>query len=48
VWLLVGALAGTESFSTASMDRGVSVNVADHEDAYVGLADPVAHGTHRH
>jgi hypothetical protein len=46
VWLLVGALAattligGTGSFSAASMDRGVSVNVADHEDAYVGLADP--------
>jgi hypothetical protein len=52
VWLLVAGLAalslalGTGGFSAAEIDRGVSVSVADHENAYVGLADPGAHGTH--
>jgi hypothetical protein len=52
VWLLVAAFAalslalGTGGFSAATMDRGVHVSVADHEHAFVGLADPGAHGTH--
>jgi hypothetical protein len=50
VWLLVAALAalslamGTGGFSAAELDRGVSVSVAEDEHAFVGLADPGAHG----
>jgi hypothetical protein len=52
IWLLVAVFAvlaltlGTSGFSAASIDRGIAVNVADDEDAYVGLADPGAHGNH--
>jgi hypothetical protein len=51
VWLLVATFAalalafGTGGFSAAELDRGVSVAVVDHEDAFVGLADPGSQGT---
>jgi hypothetical protein len=48
IWLLVAAVAalalatGTGGFSTAQMDRSMTVNVASPENAYVGLYDPGA------
>lgn len=35
---------GSGGYSSASMDRGVSVGVAGHQDAAVSLWDPGAHG----
>lgn len=41
----LGLVAGTGGFSAASMDRGVSVTVVDHDEAYVALYDPGSGGT---
>jgi hypothetical protein len=46
VWLLLGAVSvlalvvGTGGFSTAAVDRGVSIAVADHDRALVSVWDP--------
>lgn len=52
IWLLVVALVvpalvvGTGGFSAATLDRGVTVSVADHDQAAVSLWDPGARDDH--